>query len=155
MTTPRHYRHVSYWKPASCIRWASLGQVICLFQRGYTFPQCVFPTATLTQAKVSHSVLCHFDYDAPWWRDFSYWVREQKGWTCDECGISLKDNHEMVHAHHAKGINRHTLADPQALCIGCHAEQPGWGHQKIKETRTYGRFMDRYGERWRAYRDQN
>ena len=52
-----------------------------------------------------------FDYDAPWWRDFSYWVREQKGWKCDVCGISLKSNHEMVHTHHAKGINRHTLGD--------------------------------------------
>ena len=36
-----------------------------------------------------------FDYNAPWWRDHSHWVREQKNWQCDECGISLKDNHEM------------------------------------------------------------
>ena len=93
-----------------------------------------------------------FDYDAPWWRDFSYWVREQKGWKCDVCGISLKNNREMVHTHHAKGINRHTLADLQALCIGCYAEQPGRNHKKIKETRTYKRFMERFGEQWRSLR---
>ena len=74
-------------------------------------------------------------------------MREQKGWKCDVCGI-------LVHTHHAKGINRHTLADLQALCIGCHAEQPGGNHKKIKETRTYKRFMDRFGEQWRAYRAQ-
>ena len=53
-------------------------------------------------------------YDEPWWLDYSRWVRASKGWQCDECGISLKNNHEMVHTHHAKGINRHTLADLQA-----------------------------------------
>ena len=31
-------------------------------------------------------------YDEPWWLDYSHWVREQKGWQCDECGISLKNN---------------------------------------------------------------
>ena len=79
-------------------------------------------------------------YDEPWWLDYSRWVRASKGWQCDECGISLENNHE--------------LADLQALCIGCHAEQPGGNHKKIKETRTYKRFMDRFGEQWRAYRAQ-
>ena len=30
-------------------------------------------------ALVSNKIPSPFDYDAPWWRDFSYWVREQKG----------------------------------------------------------------------------
>ena len=92
-----------------------------------------------------------FDYDAPWWRDFSYWVRDQKGWQCDECGITLRDNHERVHTHHAKGINRWTLADLQALCIACHAEQPGKNHRQLKKRRTYKRFMERYGKEWRRW----
>lgn len=53
-----------------------------------------------------------FDYDAPWRRYFSYWARHnQKGWKCDKCSISLKDNHEMGHTHHANGLNRNTLHD--------------------------------------------
>ena len=87
-----------------------------------------------------------FDYDALWWRDFSYWVREQKNWQCDKCSISLKDNHEMLHTHHANGINRNTLRHLQALCIGCHAEQPGKNHRQLKKRRTYKRFMERYGK---------
>ena len=94
-----------------------------------------------------------FDYNAPWWRDHSHRVREQKNWQCDECGISLKDNHEMLHIHHAKGIRRNTFADLQALCIGCHAEQPGKNHRQIKKKRTYKRFMERFGEQWCSYRE--
>ena len=85
-----------------------------------------------------------FDYDAPWRCYFSYGVRDQKGWQCDKCGISLKDNHEMLHTHHANGINRHTLHDLNALCIGCHAEQPGKNHRQLKQKRTC-----RYGKEWR------
>ena len=84
-------------------------------------------------------------YDAPWWLEYSRWVREQKGWQCDECGISLKDNYEMLHTHHVNGINRNTLKNLQALCIGCHAEQPGKNHCQLKERRTYKRFMEKYG----------
>ena len=81
-----------------------------------------------------------FDYDAPWVR------HNQKGWKCDKCGISLKDNHEMLHTHHANGINRNTLRHLQALCIGCHAEQPCKNHCQLKQKRTYKRFMERYGK---------
>ena len=89
-------------------------------------------------------------YDAPWWLEYSRWVREQKGWQCDECGIVLKDNHEMLHTHHVKGINRNTLKNLQALCIGCHAEQPGKNPRELKERRTYKRFMEKYGKVWRS-----
>lgn len=64
-------------------------------------------------------------------------VRERKGWKCDECGIVLKDNHEMLRRHFA-----------QALCIGCRAEQPGKNHRKLKGRQTYKRFMEKYGKEW-------
>ena len=94
-----------------------------------------------------------FDYNAPWWRDHSHRVRQQNDWQCEACGISLKNNPKMLHTHHVHGIKRNTLKDLQALCIGCHAEQPGRGHQKIKKSRTYKRFMERFGEQWRSYRE--
>ena len=28
---------------------------------------------------ISDKIPYPFDYQAPWWRDFSYWVPEQKG----------------------------------------------------------------------------
>ena len=91
-----------------------------------------------------------FDYDAPWWRDYSRWIRAEKNWQCDECGISLKYNHEMLHTHHTYRQNVNSPEHLQALCIGCHAEQPGKRHRQIKKSRTYKRFMERYGEQWRS-----
>ena len=90
-----------------------------------------------------------FDYTASWWREYSYWVRDQKGWQCDECGISLKDNHEMLHTHHTIGPNVNSLEYLQALCIGCHAEQFGGNHRQIKKRQTYKRFIEKYGKEWR------
>ena len=91
-----------------------------------------------------------FDYKAPWWLHYSHWIREQKGWCCDECGISLKENHEMLHTHHTLGQNLNSLKALQALCIGCHAEQSGKNHRQIKKRRTYKRFMEKYGKEWRT-----
>lgn len=69
--------------------------------------------------------------------------RERKGWKCDECGIVLKDNHEMLRTHFA-----------QVLCIGCHAEQPSKNYRKLRERRTYKRFMERYGKDWCSRRGE-
>lgn len=88
-------------------------------------------------------------YDEPWWLDYSRWVRESKGWQCAECGIVLKDNHEMLHTHHTVGQNLNSLEHLQALCIGCHAEQPGGNHRQLKKRRTYKRFMEKFGKEWR------
>ena len=69
-------------------------------------------------------------------------VREQKGWKCDECGIVLKDNYEMLKRHHN-----------QILCVGCYAEQPGKNNRRVKKRRTYKRFMERYSKEWRRRRE--
>ena len=103
-----------------------------------------------TPPPIPDKIMYPFDYSAPWWRDYSHWVREQKGWCCDECGISLKDNHEMLHTHHTIGQNVNLLEYLEVLCIGCHAEQSGKRHRQIKKTRTYKRFMEKYDKEWRS-----
>jgi hypothetical protein len=70
---------------------------------------------------------------------------EQKVRKCYECGIMLKDTQLYI----IDWINQ----DLQALCIGCHAEQPGKERRKLKKRRTYKRFMERYGKEWRRCRE--
>ena len=50
--------------------------------------------------------------------------RKRKVWKCDECGIVLKDNQGMLRRH-----------PNHILCLGCHAEQPGKNHRKLKKKR--------------------
>ena len=66
--------------------------------------------------------------------------REQKGRKCHKCGIMLKDPRLYI----IDWINQNL----QALCIECYAEKPGENHWKLRERRTYKRFMERYGKEW-------
>ncbi len=72
-------------------------------------------------------------------------IRERKGWKCDECGLVLKDNPELLHRHYT-----------QLLCLGCTAaEQPGKKHLKQKGRRSYKRykrFIEQYGKEWKGKR---
>ena len=90
-----------------------------------------------------------FDYKADWWKKYSRWYREQRGWTCELCQISLHDNQSYLHTHHMWGTQHSDPDDLQALCIACHSEQPGSGHQRFKNQQDYHEFMEKYGEQWR------
>ena len=67
-----------------------------------------------------------FDYKADWWQRLSYWYRDQKGWQCEECNISLYKHY--LHTHHIYGTQWNKPRYLKALCIGCHSEQPWGGH---------------------------
>lgn len=114
-------------------------------------PQRDFHT---TPPPIPDKIPSPFDYNASWWRKYSYWVREQKGWQCDECGFLLKDDHEMLQTHHVYGVKYNKIHDLQALCIGCHAEQPGEKHRRLKKRHTYKSFMKKHGKQWREYCEQ-
>lgn len=88
-----------------------------------------------------------FDYEAVWWKALSAWYREQKNWKCEACHLSLHKHTGYLHAHHIWGTRLSTPEDLMALCIGCHAEQPG--HSHLKEESDYEGFMERYGKKWR------
>lgn len=82
----------------------------------------------------------------PDWNLRSFQCREKAGWQCEECGIDLKLDPKFLHAHHLRGTRYNQPEDLRALCIACHAEQPG--HQ-MKHLPYYVEFMDKYGYTWK------
>jgi hypothetical protein len=93
-----------------------------------------------------------FDYRAEWWQDRSRWYRDQRGWRCEECQISLNNDRYYLHTHHIWGTQHSEPKDLRALCLGCHAEQPGQNHRGLRGTEDYKHFIKKYGRQWRAYR---
>ncbi len=89
-----------------------------------------------------------FDYEACWWRQHSKWYRRVKEWRCEECNISLYKNRNYLDTHHTKGPQSNEPEYLKALCVGCHAEQPGEGHLSLKEKQRYQNFMRDYGAKW-------
>ena len=80
------------------------------------------------------------------WKDTSRKYREEKRWQCEMCKISLHQHKHYLHTHHIYGTR---YDDLEALCIGCHSEQPGINHLLLKETPEYQGFIARYGEIWK------
>ena len=92
-----------------------------------------------------------FDYSSGDWQKRSENCREEANWTCQECSINLKSNPRLLHAHHEWGTRFNNPQDLIALCIGCHAEQPGGGHRMLKYYPDHEEFMRKYGKEWRSY----
>ena len=86
-----------------------------------------------------------FDYSSQAWRKRSLTCRENAHWKCGQCKIDLKDDHYFLHAHHRWGTKFNDPEDLMALCIRCHAKQPGHGHETLKYDPAYQQFMRKYG----------
>ena len=94
-----------------------------------------------------------FDYQSPWWQDYSWLYRHVRGWQCEECQLSLNLDRQYLHTHHISGTQHNDPNDLKALCIACHSEQPGTNHEKLKSLKDYREFKEKYGERWRLLKD--
>ena len=90
-----------------------------------------------------------FDYQSEWFRKLSQQVRNLQIGKCEQCGINLSNDHIYLDAHHIWGTQYNSLSDLEALCIGCHAEQPGNGHLLLGNEPRYQKFMRKYGKRWK------
>lgn len=89
------------------------------------------------------------------WKFLSWVCRKNANWKCQECEIDLghaRSDRLFLHAHHKSGTRYNDLKNLEALCIGCHAEQPGEGHQRLKGYREYQEFMEKFGEQWNLSR---
>lgn len=93
-----------------------------------------------------------FDYQADWWKHYSLWFREETGWCCQHCRLSLRAHKYLLHTHHIWGTRQNQPYALTALCIGCYAEQPGDQHTQLKNTDDYQEFMALYGKKWRLLR---
>ena len=94
-----------------------------------------------------------FNYQSPWWQDYSWLYRHVRGWQCEECQLSLNLDRQYLHTHHISGTQHNNPNDLKALCIACHSEQPGTNHEKLKSLKDYREFKEKYGERWRLLKD--
>ena len=93
-----------------------------------------------------------FDYSSGEWQQRSQKCRKKANWKCEQCGIDLNNDRHFLTAHHKWGTKYNDPEDLIALCIGCHAEQPGGGHRMLKYNPDYEKFMREYGIKWRSYR---
>ena len=77
--------------------------------------------------------------DNPYWDALSFWIREEKQWTCEECYINLEDRRSDLHAHHIFGRGFNSPQHLKVLCRACHAEEPG--HAFMKAFPEYKAFL--------------
>lgn len=82
----------------------------------------------------------------PDWNLRSLQCRERAEWKCEACSINLKLTPKFLHAHHLKGTLYSQPKHLQALCIGCHAEQP---RHHMKHLPDYLEFMKLHGDTWK------
>ena len=94
-----------------------------------------------------------FDYQGPWWKDYSWLYRHVQDWQCEGCQLSLNSDRQYLHTHHIWGTQNNDPNDLRALCIACHSEQPGLNHHRLTDTEDYHEFMEKYGEQWRLLKD--
>ena len=94
-----------------------------------------------------------FDYQSPWWQDYSWLYRYMQDWRCEECQLSLNLDRQYLHTHHISGAMHNDPNDLRALCIACHSQQPGLNHHRLTATEDYHDFIEEYGEQWRLLKD--
>ena len=93
-----------------------------------------------------------FNYQDPWWKDYSWLYRHVRDWQCEECQLSLNLDRQYLHTHHIWGTHHNDPNDLMALCIACHAKQPGTNHHRLTATEDFDKFMEKYGAQWRLLR---
>ena len=85
--------------------------------------------------------------DNPYWGALSFWMRNEKQWTCEKCCINLEDRPSDLHAHHIYGRGFNSPQHLKVLCIACHAEEPG--HEFMKAFPEYKAFLE-----WKRHKKQ-
>lgn len=81
--------------------------------------------------RLSCATLPPADYTQDWGK-VSYEVRARANWICAKCKVDLSDARACLHVHHRdrdRGNNR--WMNLVALCILCHAAEPGHGRMHI------------------------
>ena len=87
-----------------------------------------------------HTLPSHTDATAPPggyspdWGDISARHRQRARWICEGCGVNLAENRGLLHCHHKDGVtSNNNSKNLQALCVECHAKQPGHGRYPPRE----------------------
>jgi len=71
------------------------------------------------------------------WASISSDLRNELDYTCEHCGIFLKDHKKLLHAHHVNGNKADNKRENlRALCADCHKKQPHHGHLYVSNEDT-------------------
>lgn len=68
------------------------------------------------------------------WRSIAQGCKEQADWSCVRCGVRLAGPgvRHLLHAHHRDADpSNNARSNLAALCVVCHAEEPGAGHRRL------------------------
>lgn len=66
------------------------------------------------------------------WAKISSHYRVEKAFTCEECGVNLKSNRNLLHVHHVNGVKSdNSEQNLKALCIDCHSQQNFHEHMYV------------------------
>lgn len=77
----------------------------------------------------------------------SYEYRSLRGWRCEDCGLVLVNDRDLLHVHHKNGKKHdNSPINLKSLCIGCHSVQDG--HVRMKFSPEYARFIAKYNFQW-------
>ena len=102
-------------------------------------PQNKTPSANF---KTAPPPIYYTDY---YWQALSAWYRQEQSWTCECCGINLRESPFFLHTHHVLGRRYNAPEHLKALCIKCHAEQKEpVDHSFMKGWSEYKRFVRKF-----------
>lgn len=58
------------------------------------------------------------------WPEVSRNFRQEKGYTCEKCGVRLSDQPKLLHVHHINGVKSdNRTSNLRALCADCHSKE--------------------------------
>ncbi|MBC6427679.1 MAG: hypothetical protein GDA55_00305 [Cellvibrionales bacterium] len=67
------------------------------------------------------------------WNKISRNYRQKMHWTCEQCGVDLSEQTNLLHAHHKNGVvTDNSNQNLQALCVLCHSKQPWHDRMPVK-----------------------
>ena len=66
------------------------------------------------------------------WQDVSRNFRQSCSWSCECCGVNLRNYPALLHTHHINGVKRDNRPENlKALCIDCHRKQPQHDYMRV------------------------
>ena len=79
------------------------------------------------------------------WATISRAHKEMNRWTCQDCGVCLELERNLLHVHHRdRNPQNNSFHNLEALCVVCHSERPGAGHRRLAGA------ISNDGRRWRV-----
>lgn len=74
----------------------------------------------------NHKAISHYTAD---WPAISAKVRSELDYTCEQCGVDLNGEKQLLHTHHVNGNKSdNERSNLRVLCADCHKKQPHHDH---------------------------